>query len=113
MLQVIRFDRCPEPRAALIAADMAAWLESEGYAPFSTLVVNAFGQSLTIEVYQRDGVDPFALFHPAFPPGGLRATLYLLPDATAMDNLLQRAQVMAATLMAAAAQRRGSQRNDP
>lgn len=105
MLHVVRYDRQPEPRSAAIAADMAGWLTSEGYAIFSTVVVNAAGQSMTIDVYHRDGPDPYALYHPAFPPGGLRATLYLLPDAHAMDDLLQRAQQMVAILMASAAKR--------
>ncbi len=108
MLQVVRYDHQPEPRAADIAADMAGWLMREGYAIFSTLVVNAAGQSMTIEVYRRDGADPYVLYHPAFPPGGLRATLYLLPNADAMDDLLQRAQQMVATLMTIAARRQSS-----
>ncbi len=105
MLQVVRYDRRPELRAAEIAADMAGWLAREGYEVFSTLVVQAAGQSMTIEIYRRDGDDPFVLYHPAFAPGGLRAALYLLPHADAMDELLQRAQQMVATLMTIAAQR--------
>ncbi|WP_298819978.1 hypothetical protein [Chloroflexus sp.] len=107
-LQVVRYDRQPESRAAMIAADMTGWLEREGYTIFSTLVVNAAGQSMTIEVYRCEGDDPYALYHPAFPPGGLRATLYLLPDACAMDELLQRAQQMVAMLMTMAVRRPSS-----
>ncbi|MDN5272552.1 hypothetical protein QTO31_11275 [Chloroflexus sp. MS-CIW-1] len=106
MLQVVRYDRRPEPRAAEIATDPAGWLAREGYEVFSTLVVQAASQSMTIEIYRRDGDDPFVLYHPAFSPGGLRAALYLLPHADAMDELLQRAQQMVATLMTVAAQRR-------
>lgn len=107
MLQVVRYDRAPEPRAAVIAADMEAWLAQEGYERFSTFVVQAAGQSMTIEVFCREGSDPFALYHPAFAPGGLRPTLYLLPNVDAMDELLQHAQQMVATLMTIAAQRGG------
>jgi hypothetical protein len=108
MTQVVRYDRRPDVRAAIIAADWLAWMRQAGYAIFSSAEVNAAGLSMVIDVYRRDtpGIDEYALYHPDFPPGGLRATLYLLPDADAMDEMLQRAQVMVATLMTAEARRR-------
>ncbi|MGC8798789.1 hypothetical protein [Chloroflexus sp.] len=108
MLQIVRYDRQPEPRAEDIAADLMGWLAREGYTIFSTVVVNALGQSMTIDVYHHDGPDPYVLYHPAFPPGGLGETIYLLPDANAMDELLQRAQQMVAVLMTIIARRQMS-----
>lgn len=104
-LQIMRYDRKPEPRAAVIAADWRGWLAAEGYTLFSSLEVNAAGGQMQIDVYRRAGADPYALYHPGFRPGGLRETLYLLPDADAMDNLLQRAQQMIATLLTVEARR--------
>lgn len=106
-IQVIRYDRRPEPRAAAIAADWAGWLAREGYAIFSSAEVNAAGLRTQIDIYRRAGADPFALYHPAFAPGGLRESLYLLPDEHAMDELLQRAQQMVAVLLTVAARPRG------
>jgi hypothetical protein len=106
MLQITRYDRQPEPRAEAIRADWRGWLAQNGYSIFSSLEVNSSGMAMLIEVFKREGSDPYVLYHPDFRPGGLRATLYLLPDAEAMDNLLQRAQVMLATLMAVEARRK-------
>jgi hypothetical protein len=105
-IQVVRYDRTAEPRTASIQADWQGWLQNEGYALFSSLEVNAAGQRTQIDVYRRTGPDPYVLYHPDFRPGGLRATLYILPDADAMDNLLQRAQQMLATLLTVEARRR-------
>jgi hypothetical protein len=108
VLQIVRYDRQLEPRAEDIAADLMGWLAREGYTIFSTLVVHALGQAMTINVYHRDGPDPYVLHHPAFPLGGLRETIYLLPDGDAMDELLLRAQQMVAALMTIAARRQMS-----
>lgn len=106
-LQVIRYDRRPEPRAASIAADWRAWLTQEGYTLFSSAEVQAAGQQMVLHVYRRaPGPDAFALYHPGFRPGGLRESLYLLPDENAMDEMLQRAQHMVATLLTVEARRR-------
>ncbi|NJM06090.1 hypothetical protein HC891_07625 [Candidatus Gracilibacteria bacterium] len=105
-LQIMRYDRRPEPRADEIRADWQAWLTRNGYTLFSSAEVNAAGLRTQIDSYRRNGTDPYVLYHPAYPPGGLRATLYILPDADALDNLLMRAQQMVATMMTVEARRR-------
>jgi hypothetical protein len=108
MLQITRYDRQREPRADAIRADWRGWLAQNGYTIFSSLDVNSAGLSILIEVFKREGSDPYVLYHPDFRPAGLAQTLYILPDADAMDNLLQRAQMMLATMMAVEARRKGA-----
>ena len=107
MLQIMRYDRRPEPRTAEIRDDWRDWLARNGYTIFSSLEVNSAGMAMLIEIFRGAGPDPDALYHPSFRPAGLRETLYLLPDEDSMDSLLQRAQVMLATLMATEAKRKG------
>jgi hypothetical protein len=107
MIQIMRYDRRPEPRAGEICADWRGWLGRNGYTIFSSLEVNSAGMAVLIEIFRGAEPEPYVLYHPSFRPAGLRETLYLLPDEDAMENLLQRAQVMLATLMATEAKRRG------
>ncbi len=95
-IRILRYDRRPEPRAALIAVDWRSWLTAEGFALYSSAQLAGYGRTITFEIFARAAErDPFALYHPAFGPGAGAESLYLLPHATAADQLLQIAQQLA------------------